>query len=134
MDGDYLRLSAGAGLGLVGLGSVPAAHALIHRVFAKKQARDEIYQDADGKSTPEAQAKFSNTLPKFLVIFFASIGLAGSLAVGVLVTQGRGGRNLFLDSWFNAGAWVSTSLIHFYFPGRKRRLAYTCRTDCHTLK
>ncbi|EHA49824.1 multidrug resistance-associated protein 1 [Pyricularia oryzae 70-15] len=105
MDGDYLRFSAGAGLSLVGIGSAPAVVALINRVFAKKQPRDEIYQDADGKSTPEAQAEFSNKLSKFLVIFFASIGLAGSLAVGVLVTQGRGGRNLFLDSWFNAGTW-----------------------------
>lgn len=105
MEGDYLGVGAGAGLGAIGLGSVPAVYALIKRAFAKKQPREEIYQDADGKSTPEAQAKFSTKLSKFLILFFSSIGLATSLAVGVLVTQGRGGGILFLDYWFNAGAW-----------------------------
>jgi hypothetical protein len=97
-------LSAG-GLALVALLSAPSAFAVVRQI-RKGAPRDNFYEDRDGKSTPEAVAKFSNNIPKIVVLLFSGIGLGTSIAVSVL-TAIDARRGLALESWLVTASWVS---------------------------
>lgn len=105
-----LLATSAAGVGIVGLLSVPAVRNVLEQ-FRKKEPYDPsaIYEDVDGKSTLEATRAFSAKWPKAFILFFSAAGLLLSIALGVLATIGNGyvGERLFLENWLCVGAWVS---------------------------
>ncbi|KAI0126931.1 P-loop containing nucleoside triphosphate hydrolase protein [Xylariales sp. AK1849] len=103
-----LLATSAAGLGLIGLLSLPAVINLAIQL-RKREAKTEGYQDEDGKSTPEAFAAFSNKVSKAFTILFSVIGLGLSLALAVLSTLG-GIDGLFLENWLSAGTWALLTL------------------------
>ncbi|OTB05135.1 hypothetical protein M426DRAFT_57371 [Hypoxylon sp. CI-4A] len=72
----------------------------------------KIYEDEDGKSTPEAVEAFSNTIPKIAVLVFSLVGLGLSIALAVTSTLGaqdqKGG--LFLENWLDVIIWALLTL------------------------
>ncbi len=92
-----------AGLVVVGLFSVPAFTNLITQL-SKRDAKQETYEDGDGKASPESVKAFSSKWPKAFILFFAAVGCATSIALAVLTTDAKG---LFLENWLTAGASVS---------------------------
>ncbi|KLU88078.1 hypothetical protein MAPG_07065, partial [Magnaporthiopsis poae ATCC 64411] len=103
-DADMLA-GVATGLALIGLSSGPAVSRVLLRLGQRGQPQDS-YQDGDGKSTPEAVQRYSNKLPKFLVLFFDSLGFATSLTVAVLVTRGlSSAQGLGVENWLNVAAW-----------------------------
>lgn len=104
-----LPLSA-AGLGLSALFSIPAIAAVLNQI-RRGAPRDNFYEDRDGKSTPEAVAKFSNRTPKTVIRLFSSLGLATSTSISVLTTLDSTRYGLFLENWLVTASWV-----RFYAP------------------
>lgn len=101
-----LLLEVSAGLGIIGLSTIPGILAFLRQSIHKKP-KDNFYEDRDGKSTPEAIAAFSNRWPKVIVAFFATLGLASSLAISVLTTLEVADRRvLFLENWLVTASWV----------------------------
>lgn len=74
-----------AGTALVGLLTLRAASALVDRLN-NRDAKQEIYEDDDGRATPESMKAFSTTRPKIAIVSFSVIGLVISILL-VLVTQ-----------------------------------------------
>ncbi|KAI1875694.1 uncharacterized protein JN550_001980 [Neoarthrinium moseri] len=93
-----------AGLGLIGLSSLPAAFSLGSQLRSK-DSKSDVYEDEDGKSTPEAVAAYSAKVPKAFILLFSLIGLGLSIALGVLSTLGES-NGIFLENWLSVGAWA----------------------------
>ncbi|KAF4498142.1 ATP-dependent bile acid permease [Fusarium agapanthi] len=89
---------AGTGLVVVALATTPALATAVNQL-RKRTARDNFYEDADGKSTPESLAAFSNRLPKVFILALSAVGLGTSIAISVL-------HSLLLKNWLIAGAWA----------------------------
>jgi hypothetical protein len=96
----------GTGLAVVALATTPAL-ATATTQLRKRTARDNFYEDADGKSTPESLAAFSNRLPKVFILALSAIGLGSSIAISVLQSLNSQSDSLLLKNWLIAGAWVS---------------------------
>lgn len=97
--------TSAAGTGLIGLVSLPAVINLAIQL-RNRELKQETYEDADGKSTPEAVKAFSSKVPKAFVILSSVVGLGLSIAIAVLSTLGET-NGLFLENWLTVGAWVS---------------------------
>lgn len=93
----------GAGIALIGLCSVPAADSIVTRLN-RRDAKQDTYEDGDGKATPESVKAYSAKLPKSLTLISAAAGLAVSVALLVISPRARG--RLLIDS-LSTGAWVS---------------------------
>lgn len=105
MSQDNLLLgTSAAGVGLIGLLSAPAVVSLAAQL-RNRESQPEIYEDEDGKSTPEAVKAYSAKIPKFFVLLFSVTGLGLSIALAVLSTLGES-YGLFLQNWFSVGTWV----------------------------
>lgn len=96
----------GTGLVVVALATTPALATAVTQL-RKRTARDNFYEDADGKSTPESLATFSNRLPKVFILALSAVGLGTSIAISVLQSLSQS-DSLLLKNWLIAGAWVST--------------------------
>ncbi|KAJ1327578.1 ATP-binding cassette subfamily C (CFTR/MRP) member 1 [Microdochium nivale] len=108
-----LLATSAAGLGVVGLLSIPAATSFLKQIRNRQtQDPDAIYEDADGKSTLEATRAFSTKWPKAFILFFSTTGLLASVAVALLtLLSGKGaGDGLFIENWICVGSW---SLLMF---------------------
>lgn len=103
-DRTLLLGSAATGLGLIGLLSIPAGVSFVAQ-FRRKEARTVVYEDDDGKSTPEAVQAYSAKIPKSFILLFAFIGLGLSVALAVLSTIGET-NGIFLENWLSVGTWV----------------------------
>lgn len=101
-----LLKGVGAGLALISLGSVPALVGLVSQ-FRKKGQKQEIYEDADGRSTPEAVKSYSAKLLKILLLLLSAAGLSVSIALSVHMTLHVSQYALVLENWFTMCAWVS---------------------------
>lgn len=119
-DKTVLLASSAAGLGLIGLLSIPAALSLASQL-RRAESKTEVYEDEDGKSTPEAVAAYSAKVSKACILLFAVIGLGLSIALAVLSTLGET-NGIFLENWLSVGTWVSRSLP-------RKRNHWTPRTD-----
>ncbi|KAK4158804.1 92fa4e65-f2b9-41ea-8f4e-0e0d5e2b8a44 [Cladorrhinum sp. PSN259] len=97
----YLGIAVGSGLAVVGLCSLPAVSNILTRL-QKRETKQEIYEDADGKSTPEATQAFSSKLPKSLVLTSAVSGLALSIALPLLSAPAGAPS---LEDWLSTAAW-----------------------------
>lgn len=103
---ELARLPASAtGLGLVVLLSIPALRTFVLQK-RKGAARDNFYQDRDGKSTPEAIASFSNRRHKIALLLSSVIGLATSVALSVVVTLDQTQHKFCVETWLNTASWV----------------------------
>lgn len=101
-----LTVASATGLGLVGLVSIPAIANLALQLTTR-EPKPVTYEDKDGKATPESIEAYSAKWPKTLVILFAVIASATSIATAVLTTLHVGKDGLFLENWLSAGASVS---------------------------
>lgn len=101
---DFLLALFGAGVAIIGLFSLPALSAGARRL-RRKDAKQEIYGDADGVATPESMKAFSSTLPKSCILLFAIAGLGLSIVLTLLMLHDAQVRleNLILI----AASWVS---------------------------
>ncbi|KAK5657119.1 hypothetical protein OQA88_3647 [Cercophora sp. LCS_1] len=71
------------GVAIIGLCSLPAVSAVVTRL-GKRDARQDIYSDADGTATPESMKAFSAKLPKAALLFLAAHGLPVSILIVLL--------------------------------------------------
>ncbi|KAF5609818.1 ATP-dependent bile acid permease [Fusarium pseudoanthophilum] len=94
----------GTGLVVVALATTPALATAVTQL-RKRAARDNFYEDADGKSTPESLAAFSNRLPKVFILALSAVGLGTSIAISVLHSLSQS-DSLLLKNWLIAGAWA----------------------------
>jgi hypothetical protein len=101
-----LLLVVGTGLSVIGLCSLPALVGLFLQLSRKEKKKNEIYEDGDGKATPESVKAFSTKTPKALIVLFGLLGAAISIVLAVLST-GAEGAPVPLENWLTAGAWVS---------------------------
>ncbi|KAF5719122.1 ATP-dependent bile acid permease [Fusarium mundagurra] len=94
----------GTGLVVVALATTPALATAVTQL-RKRTARDNFYEDADGKSTPESLAAFSNHLPKVFILALSTVGLGTSIAISVLHSLSQS-DSLLLKNWLITGAWA----------------------------
>ncbi|RBQ81954.1 hypothetical protein FVER53590_00524 [Fusarium verticillioides] len=94
----------GTGLVVVASATTPALATAVTQL-RKRAARDNFYEDADGKSTPESLAAFSNRLPKVFILALSAVGLGTSIAISVLHSLSQS-DSLLLKNWLIAGAWA----------------------------
>jgi hypothetical protein len=106
MHDDSMVAAVATGLGIVGLVSIPAVFTVMLQLTTR-QPRQDSYQDADGKATPESLAAYSAKLPKTLIVLFAALACSTGVATAVLTTLTIGQDTLFLENWLGAGASVS---------------------------
>ncbi|KAK2005813.1 ABC transporter [Colletotrichum eremochloae] len=107
-----LLIEVGAALGVVTLTSVPALVGLVKQLRTRRP-KDHFYEDADGKSTAESSAAFSNRWPKTFIFLFAFLGLAVSLANSIVsMSSLPAGRfdSLFIAEWLETGVWALLAL------------------------
>ncbi|KAI1414944.1 putative ATP-binding cassette transporter protein [Hypoxylon sp. FL1857] len=105
-------VTSAVGLGVVTILSVPAVLNLSRLRNRGSKFASEVYEDEDGKSTPDAVKAFSNKIPKAAVLFFSLVGLGLSIALAVFSTLGRQGieGGLFIDNWLSLVLWALLTL------------------------
>ncbi|KAK4227258.1 hypothetical protein QBC38DRAFT_364659 [Podospora fimiseda] len=101
VSNDSVRVAVGAGLAVISLFSLPAASNAVMRL-RKREPRQDTYEDADGKSTPEAVKAFSTKLPKSLLLISAIAGLALSIAISLLSAPAKA---ISLEDWLSTASW-----------------------------
>ncbi|KAK8031803.1 hypothetical protein PG990_001537 [Apiospora arundinis] len=100
----FLGTSA-ASVGLVALFTIPAVTKLVLQLRTRDAKPSEIYEDKDGKSTPEAVKAFSAKVPKAFILLLSLAGLGLSIALAVLSTLDQE-KDLFLENWLSVAAWA----------------------------
>ncbi|KAI2616070.1 P-loop containing nucleoside triphosphate hydrolase protein [Hypoxylon sp. NC1633] len=98
------------GLGIATAFSIPAVLNLGRlRTRDTKFTTANVYEDEDGKSTPEAVEAFSAKVPKAFLLFFSVVGLGLSIALAVNSTLDTISR-LFLENWLDVIIWALLTL------------------------
>ncbi|KAK0632070.1 hypothetical protein B0T14DRAFT_20538 [Immersiella caudata] len=77
---DSLLALFGTGVAIVGLCSLPAVSSITTRL-TRPEPKAEIYEDEDGRASPESMRAFSTKVPKALILLFAAAGLPISVAL-----------------------------------------------------
>ncbi|KAK7742432.1 hypothetical protein SLS62_010740 [Diatrype stigma] len=101
--------TSAAGLGIIGLLSTPGGVRLSTQLRGRlPKSESEVYEDKDGKSTPEAVKAFSTKVPKAIVLILNVIGLGLSITLASLTTVSAvgSGNALFVENWLCVGAWL----------------------------
>lgn len=109
----FVLASAVTGLGLVGVLSLPAVFGLAAQL-RKREPRTEVYEDEDGKSTPEAVKAYTAKIPKAFILLFASVGLGLSIALAVRSTL-RETNGIFIENWLSVGTSVRDWFIVLFW-------------------
>ncbi|KAF3057299.1 ATP-dependent bile acid permease [Daldinia childiae] len=111
-DKTVVLVTSAVGLGVVAILSVPAALNLGRLRSRGSKCATEIYEDKDGKSTPEAVKAFSTKVPKAMMLIFSLIGLGLSIALAVISTLSTQGveSGLFLANWLAVIIWALLTL------------------------
>ncbi|OIW25895.1 P-loop containing nucleoside triphosphate hydrolase protein [Coniochaeta ligniaria NRRL 30616] len=104
MQNNTILLVVGTGVAVIGLCSVPAAASLVLQLTRKEKNDNRIYEDADGKATPESAKAFSAKPAKALVLLFAAVGTALSIVLPVCSVRGQ---SLVPEDWMSLAAWVA---------------------------
>ncbi len=112
MGYDSLVISVRTGLVALVLFSLPSIAHII-RQFRRRDPKEDLYEDGDGKSTAEAMKAYSAKLSKTAILLFALAGFATSLAITVLVILRAGRDGLSLEDWLCSGAWVNGKALGF---------------------
>ena len=108
MRNDTLLAMFGPGTALIGIFTLHAVSA-VGRQLKNRNINQEIYEDDDGRATPESMKAFSAARSKVAILSFAATGLAISLLL-VLMTQ-RGPDVTLENLVLIAGSWVSDSYL-----------------------
>ncbi|KAK9788369.1 putative P-loop containing nucleoside triphosphate hydrolase protein [Seiridium cardinale] len=107
-DRTILLASSATGLGLIALSTAPAVISSVAQLRSH-ESRSDVYEDEDGKSTPQAVKAYSAKIPKAFILLFSLIGLGLSIALAVLSTVGET-NGLFLENWLGVVAWALLSI------------------------
>lgn len=107
MHHDSMVVAVATGLGIIGLVSIPAVFTSTLHFTARRQPKQDTYEDEDGKATPDSVAAYSARLPKTLIVLFAALACSTGIATAVLATLPPGQDGLFLQDWLSAAASVS---------------------------
>ncbi|AEO70139.1 uncharacterized protein THITE_45545 [Thermothielavioides terrestris NRRL 8126] len=99
--GDSMLIAAGTGIAFIGLCSVPALGTVATRL-GKRDARQDAYEDADGKASPESLKAYSAALPKSVVLASGAAGLGVSIVLLVISPHAEG---LLVDS-LSTASWA----------------------------
>lgn len=91
------------GVAIIGFCSLPAASSLVLNLTKKEKKDDGIYEDGDGKATPESVKAFSNFWPKTLIFLCALAGVPLSLAIPLV---SLGVVRAPVQDWLSAAAWI----------------------------
>lgn len=110
-------------LSICAVAACPAITAVFRQVHAGKP-KNRFYEDADGRSTPEAVARYSSTLPKTAILFFAVIGAGTSISSVILSSVDssihlKGADNSIRNQSLLIVAWVRalhTDSPDYYLP------------------
>lgn len=86
----------------------PAVFAVIRQLHAGKP-KDRFYEDADGRSTPEAVARHSSRGPKIVILLSAVVGAGTSIATVAVPSVRLPGDDGVLEQSLLIAAWVSIS-------------------------
>ncbi|KAI1455868.1 P-loop containing nucleoside triphosphate hydrolase protein [Annulohypoxylon moriforme] len=108
-DDTLVVVTSAVGLGAVTVLTAPAALSLYRLRKRGSKFTTGVYEDEDGKSTPDATEAFSNRASKATILIFSLIGLGVSIALAVISTlDSRGGieSGLFLEDWLAVPIWV----------------------------
>lgn len=114
LDNLLTLATSAAGLGIIGLLSAPSGASLTTQLRTRQlKSENDIYEDKDGKSTPEAVKAFSTKVPRAIVLIWSFIGLGISIALAILTTLGAPspGNGFFVENWVCVGAWVSSQSL-----------------------
>lgn len=104
MTYDGMLAVTGTGLGLIAFSSIPAVSSVVLRLSKKEKNNTKaIYEDGDGKATPESIKAFSAKPAKGLILALAAIGVALSIVIAVLFTKGE---SSFVQDVLSMAAWV----------------------------
>ncbi|KAI1465542.1 P-loop containing nucleoside triphosphate hydrolase protein [Daldinia caldariorum] len=105
-------VTSSVGLGVVTILSIPAALNLSRLRGRGSKSTTEIYEDKDGKSTPEAVKAFSTKVPKAVMLVLSLIGFGVSILLAVISTLGTQAieSGLFLANWLAVIIWVLLTL------------------------
>ncbi|KJZ71495.1 hypothetical protein HIM_09134 [Hirsutella minnesotensis 3608] len=114
-NGAVLPLSVAA-LSIAGVATLPGALAIFAQI-RNRTAKDNFYEDEDGKSTPETLAAFSNKAPKTAIVVLSMLGFASSIAISTLASIDRSENELYLGNWLTAGAWAALVLQAIFLAG-----------------
>ncbi|KAI1761798.1 P-loop containing nucleoside triphosphate hydrolase protein [Hypoxylon sp. FL1150] len=111
-DDTVVLVITAVGLGIVAVSSLPAALNLDRLRSHRSKFATGVYEDKDGKSTPDAVGTFSAKVPKAAVLVFSLVGLGLSIVLAVISTLGRPGARggLFLENWLDVGIWTFLTL------------------------
>jgi hypothetical protein len=101
-DANSMLKAIGTGIALIALCSAPALSSTVTRLN-RRDARQDAYEDGDGKASPESLKAYSAKLPKSLVVASGAAGLAVSIALLIISPHAEG--RLLVDS-LTTGAWV----------------------------
>ncbi|KAL1849599.1 hypothetical protein VTK73DRAFT_9851 [Phialemonium thermophilum] len=104
MRNDSTLQIVGTGLAIVAVCSVPSVTSLVLQLRKRERNTDEIYEDEDGKATPESMKAYSAKLPKALILLFALVGTGLSIAIGLVSTSDEG---LALENWLTLAGWAA---------------------------
>ncbi|RYP45761.1 hypothetical protein DL768_007937 [Monosporascus sp. mg162] len=109
-DGTVTLATSAVGLGVIGLLTIPTIASLRVRV-CRRHVQSEVYEDKDGKSTPEAVRAFATKVPRGAILISSVIGL------GLLDLCWGLGVAILAQSWVES--WVFwTSWAHLCIPIR----------------
>lgn len=102
-DSKSMLAVVATGVAIIGFCSLPAASSLVLNLTKKEKKDDGIYEDGDGKATPESVKAFSNFWPKTLIFLCALAGVPLSLAIPLV---SLGVVRAPVQDWLSAAAWV----------------------------
>ncbi|CAK7208374.1 hypothetical protein SEUCBS140593_000151 [Sporothrix eucalyptigena] len=106
MHNESMIVGVGAALAAITLFTIPSVSGLIGQIRKRQQRDDAVYSDADGTSTAEAVAAFSNKLAKSAVLLSALLGSGTSLAASILATFFTGRDEYFIANWLVTATWI----------------------------
>ncbi|KAK3336001.1 P-loop containing nucleoside triphosphate hydrolase protein [Cercophora scortea] len=100
----YTLAAVGTGLAVIGLSTLPAVSGLVKLFTSKRDTKQHIYEDEDGKATPESMKVFSTKRSKVVIFVLAAAGCGISIARLLLSTHGE---KVWLDIFLSSAAWVT---------------------------
>ncbi|KAM7200448.1 P-loop containing nucleoside triphosphate hydrolase protein [Rhypophila sp. PSN 637] len=102
MHNDSMTAVVATGVGFIGFFSLPALSVLAVR-FRKRERRQPIYEDADGKATPESEQAFSTKRQTAFLLLCVAVG-CGVFIPRVLLSNGGDGLSVF--ALLDAASWI----------------------------
>lgn len=108
---EALIVAFGCGLVSVAICTIPSVTNLASRL-GKPQPASGIYEDLDGKSSPEAIKAYSATFPKSVILILTTIGFGISLALALIPILRIAEVEWLVENWLLFTAWVSRLSVY----------------------